>query len=239
MRSPEWYLAAPRTLAQRYGFALLACAVAGALTYVALLLFIRDPHAIAALLAAIILTSWYAGTGPAALAVAAGASGLVAAERTTFVRPSLRQGLGRALAVAADELGRNIRRAPLAEEGPAEVKRAAAAFNTMQARLQTYLREREQMLAAVSHDLRTPITRLRLRAEPIQDESPRVNFLRSDYSSISSAGSRSVRRSISSGSNVNSASSPTGASGDARLVRRSRPSGWYTSSAVTAPPAAR
>ena len=69
MRSPEWYLAAPRTLAQRYGFALLACAVAGALTYVALLLFIRDPHAIAALLAAIILTSWYAGTGPAALAV--------------------------------------------------------------------------------------------------------------------------------------------------------------------------
>ncbi|MDH5513116.1 MAG: ATP-binding protein, partial [Gammaproteobacteria bacterium] len=82
------------------------------------------------------------------------------------------------LAVAADELGRDIRRAPLAEKGPAEVRRAAAAFNTMQSRLQTYLREREQMLAAVSHDLRTPITRLRLRAEMIEDESLRVKFAR-------------------------------------------------------------
>ncbi|HEY5683721.1 MAG TPA: ATP-binding protein [Sulfuricaulis sp.] len=82
------------------------------------------------------------------------------------------------LAVAADELGRDIRRAPLVEEGPVEVRRAAAAFNTMQARLQTYLREREQMLAAVSHDLRTPITRLRLRAELIEDESLRAKFAR-------------------------------------------------------------
>lgn len=80
------------------------------------------------------------------------------------------------LAGAADELGRDIRRAPLAEQGPVEVQRAAAAFNRMQARLQTYLREREQMLAAVSHDLRTPITRLRLRAELIEDESLRAKF---------------------------------------------------------------
>jgi signal transduction histidine kinase len=82
------------------------------------------------------------------------------------------------LATAADELGRDIRRAPLAEQGPVEVQRAAAAFNTMQARLQTYLREREQMLAAVSHDLRTPITRLRLRAELIEDEALRAKFAR-------------------------------------------------------------
>ena len=82
------------------------------------------------------------------------------------------------LAAAADELGRDIRRAPLAEQGPVEVRRAAAAFNTMQARLQTYLREREQMLAAVSHDLRTPITRLRLRAELIEDEALRAKFTR-------------------------------------------------------------
>jgi signal transduction histidine kinase len=82
------------------------------------------------------------------------------------------------LAGAADELGRDIRRAPLAEQGPVEVRRAAAAFNTMQARLQTYLREREQMLAAVSHDLRTPITRLRLRAELIEDEALRAKFTR-------------------------------------------------------------
>jgi len=59
-----------------------------------------------------------------------------------------------------------------------EVRRAAAAFNTMQARLQTYLREREQMLGAVSHDLRTPITRLRLRAELIEDEALRAKFAR-------------------------------------------------------------
>jgi signal transduction histidine kinase len=82
------------------------------------------------------------------------------------------------LAAAADELGRNIHRPPLPEDGPMEVRRAAAAFNTMQARLQTYLRERERMLAAVSHDLRTPITRLRLRAELIEDEALRTKFAR-------------------------------------------------------------
>ncbi len=80
------------------------------------------------------------------------------------------------LANAADELGRDMHRLPLAEDGPAEVRRAAAAFNTMQARLQVYLREREQMLAAVSHDLRTPITRLRLRAELIENEALRSKF---------------------------------------------------------------
>jgi signal transduction histidine kinase len=82
------------------------------------------------------------------------------------------------LAIAADELGRDMHRPPLAEDGPVEVRRAAAAFNTMQARLQTHLREREQMLAAVSHDLRTPITRLRLRAELIEDEALRAKFAR-------------------------------------------------------------
>ena len=80
------------------------------------------------------------------------------------------------LASAADNLGRDMHRPPLPEQGPAEVRRAASAFNTMQARIQTYLREREQMLAAVSHDLRTPITRLRLRAELIQDEALRGKF---------------------------------------------------------------
>lgn len=82
------------------------------------------------------------------------------------------------LATAADDLGRDMHRPPLPELGPAEVRRAASAFNTMQARIQTYLREREQMLAAVSHDLRTPITRLRLRAELISDETLRAKFAR-------------------------------------------------------------
>jgi signal transduction histidine kinase len=82
------------------------------------------------------------------------------------------------LAAAADELGRNMHRPPLPEDGPMEVRRAAAAFNTMQTRLQIYMRERERMLAAVSHDLRTPITRLRLRAELIGDEALRAKFAR-------------------------------------------------------------
>jgi len=82
------------------------------------------------------------------------------------------------LADAADELGRNINRPPLAETGPAEVAQAARAFNTMQSRLAAYLRERTQVLAAMSHDLKTPITRLRLRAELLQDEQLRDKFER-------------------------------------------------------------
>jgi signal transduction histidine kinase len=82
------------------------------------------------------------------------------------------------LADAADELGRNIHRPPLAEQGPTEVARAARAFNTMQSRLASYLRERTQVLAAMSHDLKTPITRLRLRAELLQDEQLRDKFER-------------------------------------------------------------
>jgi signal transduction histidine kinase len=75
----------------------------------------------------------------------------------------------KALADAADELGRNINRAPMPEKGPAEVIRAARAFNTMQERLAGYLRERAATLAAMSHDLKTPVNRLRLRAELLED----------------------------------------------------------------------
>jgi signal transduction histidine kinase len=81
-----------------------------------------------------------------------------------------------ALADAADELGKNIHRPPLAESGPLEVARAARAFNTMQARLVRYLRDRNRVLAAMSHDLKTPITRLRLRAELLEDPSLRAKF---------------------------------------------------------------
>lgn len=78
---------------------------------------------------------------------------------------------------AADELGRNIQRPPLAESGPLEVRRAAQAFNTMQARLARFLRDRAHLLAAVSHDLKTPITRLRLRAELLEDSELKDKFL--------------------------------------------------------------
>jgi signal transduction histidine kinase len=74
-----------------------------------------------------------------------------------------------ALADAADELGQNIDRAPMPEKGPAEVTRAARAFNTMQERLTGYIRERTATLAAMSHDLKTPVSRLRLRAELLDD----------------------------------------------------------------------
>jgi signal transduction histidine kinase len=73
------------------------------------------------------------------------------------------------LADAADELGRNLDRPPMQEKGPLEVARAARAFNTMQTRLARYLRERTATLAAMSHDLKTPVTRLRLRAELLDD----------------------------------------------------------------------
>ena len=80
------------------------------------------------------------------------------------------------LAAAADELGKDIRRPPLAETGPIEVRRAARAFNTMQRRLGRFVEERTRILAAVSHDLKTPITRLRLRLEKIDDAGLRQKF---------------------------------------------------------------
>lgn len=54
---------------------------------------------------------------------------------------------------------------PMTEQGPVEVHRAAHAFNAMQSRIQAYLRERTQILASISHDLQTPITRMKLRVE--------------------------------------------------------------------------
>lgn len=80
------------------------------------------------------------------------------------------------LASAADELGRDIHRPPLPEDGPREVRRAAHAFNTMQAALVRYIDDRTRILAAMSHDLKTPITRLRLRAELLEDEDLRQRF---------------------------------------------------------------
>ena len=80
------------------------------------------------------------------------------------------------LADAAHELGMNINRPPLEEKGPLEVVRAARAFNTMQSRLAGYLRDRTRVLAAMSHDLKTPITRLRLRSELLDDVQLRARF---------------------------------------------------------------
>jgi len=80
------------------------------------------------------------------------------------------------LATAADELGRDINRPPLPEGGPVEVNRAAHAFNTMQTRLVRFIDERTRLLAAMSHDLKTPLTRMRLRAELLEDGVLREKF---------------------------------------------------------------
>jgi len=73
------------------------------------------------------------------------------------------------LASAANAFAHDLDAPPLALAGPAEVRRAAEAFNFMQARLRQLVVERGRALAAVSHDLRTPLTRMRLRAELVDD----------------------------------------------------------------------
>jgi signal transduction histidine kinase len=77
------------------------------------------------------------------------------------------------LASAATRLGDDPQAAELPEQGPAEVRRAIAAFNTMQRRIAAHLAERLQILAAVSHDLQTPITRMRVRTDLMPDEALR------------------------------------------------------------------
>lgn len=79
---------------------------------------------------------------------------------------------------AATELGKNLDRPPLPETGPVEVQQAARALNGMQARLSRYLHDRTRILAAMSHDLKTPITRMRLRAELLDDEVSKEKFKR-------------------------------------------------------------
>lgn len=75
------------------------------------------------------------------------------------------------LAQAVETLDPNAHAVHLDEKGPTEVAYAARAFNAMQARIAAYLKERMQLLAAISHDLQTPITRMKLRAEFMDDSS--------------------------------------------------------------------
>ena len=80
------------------------------------------------------------------------------------------------LAGAARELGQDIHRAPLAEAGTTECREATRVFNQMQQRICAQLEQRDQFVAAVSHDLRTPLTRLALRTESLQDVQLRARF---------------------------------------------------------------
>ncbi len=75
----------------------------------------------------------------------------------------------RRLAIAAEALGRGESVPPLPESGPDDIRQTAEAFNRMQSRLHRFVDDRTRMLAAIGHDLRTPLTSLRLRAEFVSD----------------------------------------------------------------------
>lgn len=95
----------------------------------------------------------------------------------TVIRPLTR------LSQAVDTLDPNGQGERLDEDGPIEVAYAAVAFNTLQERIATYVKERMQLLAAISHDLQTPITRMKLRAE-FMDDSVEKDKLCNDLSEM-------------------------------------------------------
>jgi signal transduction histidine kinase len=80
-------------------------------------------------------------------------------------------------AKAAENFSLNGAAAPLPERGPEEIRSVARALNRMRERITTLIDDRTKMLAAISHDLRTPITRMRLRSEFIEDEAHRGRML--------------------------------------------------------------
>ena len=82
-----------------------------------------------------------------------------------------------ALAAAAERLGNDLSAPPIPETGTIETRRASRAFNDMQARLRGLIDNRTRLLAAISHDLRTPLTLLRLRAENVEDPQERGRML--------------------------------------------------------------
>lgn len=115
---------------------------------------------------------WHSGTFLAAFLTMTGAAALLtlwAVRRLTAPVATL--------AEAAEALGRDVNAAPLPEIGPTEIATAAAAFNTMAARIRRFVQDRTFMLTAIGHDLRTPITRLKLRAEFMEDDEQREKML--------------------------------------------------------------
>jgi signal transduction histidine kinase len=83
-----------------------------------------------------------------------------------------------AFATAAENFSLNGAAAPLPERGPEEIRSVAKALNRMRERISALIDDRTKMLAAISHDLRTPITRMRLRSEFIEDDVHRSRMLR-------------------------------------------------------------
>jgi len=84
-----------------------------------------------------------------------------------------------AVSVAAERLGNDLNAPPIPETGTIETRQASRAFNTMQSQLRSLIDNRTRMLAAISHDLRTPLTLLRLRTEQVEDPQERDKMLAS------------------------------------------------------------
>jgi signal transduction histidine kinase len=82
------------------------------------------------------------------------------------------------LAGAVRQFGLNPRAPPIAETGPRELQEVVKTFNAMQAQIQKFVAYRTMMLAAISHDLRTPLTRMRLRGEFIDDQEQQARLFR-------------------------------------------------------------
>jgi len=87
------------------------------------------------------------------------------------------------LSQAAFDLGNDINHTPLVVAGATELRQASSAFNAMQARIRNYIEQRTHMLAAITHDLQTPLTRLRLRIEKVSDQDLRDRLI-SDLSAM-------------------------------------------------------
>jgi signal transduction histidine kinase len=110
------------------------------------------------------------------------ASGLLIVAMSLWAVRRLTQPLAM-LAGAAEQLGRNVNAAPLPVTGSREMRQAAQVFNAMQDRIRRFVGGRIELIAAISHDLRTPLTRLRLRAELMDNEETR-NKMKSDLAEM-------------------------------------------------------
>lgn len=97
----------------------------------------------------------------------------------------------RRLADAADAIGADLRARPLPEDGPDEVRHAAVAFNAMQGRIRRLVEDRTEALAAMSHDLRTPLSRLKLRAGFLAEGEDRAR-LEADIAEMEAMVSRTL-----------------------------------------------
>lgn len=80
------------------------------------------------------------------------------------------------LRLAAERFSRQAPPAPIAERGPSDIRRLIAAFNAMQTRITAMLDEKDRMLGAIGHDLRTPLASLRVRTELVEDDAERARM---------------------------------------------------------------